>query len=141
MSVEHRTGLADAARILREQQAEDLNRAAKAHLDWSDFRVPVDKGNLQKSNRQTETATPDSLRAVVVSGGVTAQDGTEVDYAAAVNNGSHHIKADGTEYSIPANPYWTEGEEQGRERMKAHQVARARREHQLRSQPVHLRTA
>jgi hypothetical protein len=114
VSIQYSSALAIAVALMQRFAADELNRAAQSHLTWADFRVPVDKGNLRKTNRQTETATPEQLRAVVVTGGMTTEDGTVVDYAAAVNNGSHHVTENGTTYDIPANPYWTEAEEEGR---------------------------
>lgn len=103
--------------MLKERRAKDLNEAAKQHLAWADFRVPVDKGNLQKTLRQTEFASPESLRAVVMVGGMTVGD-VYVDYPGPVNFGSHHTLPNGNSYDIPPDPFWTEAEETGKDTLK-----------------------
>lgn len=123
MPVKHVSNIEELQRRHRETMAEDQNAAAKQHLSWADFRVPVDKGNLQKTLRQSQDATADKPVAVVQAGGVEV-NGVMVDYAAAVNNGSHHVSPTGTEYTIPADPFWTESEEVGKETVKRRAAVR-----------------
>jgi hypothetical protein len=114
MSVEYKSHMEEVQAMLKERRAKDLNEAAKQHLAWADFRVPVKTGSLQKTLRQTEFATPDNLRAVVNAGGMSVLDtGITVNYAAAVNFGSHHATFD-----IPPDPFWTEAEEVGKDTIK-----------------------
>lgn len=126
MPVKHVSRHHEALETHRQAVADEQNFGAKQHLNWGDFRVPVDEGRLRQSLRQTEEATPDSPRAVVVAGGIVV-NGQFVDWAAAVNNGSHHTSGGGKSYSIPPNLFWTEAEEVGREAVKM-KAANRRRE-------------
>jgi hypothetical protein len=102
MPVRYTSNIEEAKRLHREAMAEDMNEAAKQHLNWADFRTPVGSGRLRESNRQTQEATPDKPAAIVASGGIEVR-GVMVDYAEAVN---------------AKDPYWTESEEVGRETIK-----------------------
>jgi hypothetical protein len=93
----------------REVRANDLNVARDAQLSYADFRVPVDKGNLQKTIRKDGDATAERLRAVAKVGGMEV-DGVMINYEALVNFG--HATAEGGH--VPADPFWTEAEEIGK---------------------------
>jgi hypothetical protein len=116
MSVEHQSNHEAAAAALRARRVADINFMAQQHLAWSHFRVPVDKGNLRQTLRQTKIATDNDLEAEVVAGGMEV-NGVVVDYQTHVNFGTHHELPNGTVYDIPANPFWTEGEEVARDAM------------------------
>lgn len=95
-------------RAHKRRMASDQNGKRDAQIHFAIARCPVDEGRLVDTIRADGDATPQKPVAVAKVGGLVV-DGKLVDYAEAVNNG--HATAAG---HVPANPFWTEAEEVGR---------------------------
>jgi hypothetical protein len=98
---------------VRGEMAEAINRAAREHQSVSRLLAPVDTGFLRRNITLLERATPRKPRAVVRSA---------ASYSASVNYG-HRTSNGGF---VPAQPFWEEGIERGKEALMQEAVRQAR---------------
>lgn len=77
--------------------------------------VPVDEGDLKSTIVKDD---PGTGRASIKVGGKSKKSNKFVNYETHVEFGTTHIKADGSSYSIAAQPFFRPGVEAGKRKLK-----------------------